>query len=578
MKKKNRKQRNKKETNISLPVKRLRSNLSQGYDNSILLSNDFISINNPTQNENLLKQAINELNRQNPHGAFEICRSILSINSNDSDALNLAGVAAFHAGLPEEALDLVQTAIFYSPINAGAHTNLGNILVYLRRYKDAREAYEKAMHLDPNYVEAFFNFGILMEIEDDLERSLTAFKKTIKLNPNHPGAWHGLGNSYKKQGRLEDSMKAYGEAIRKDPTLLKAKINLSAVFHELGDFEKAIEQCLSVLKIFPSLTEARFNLGSALQESGRYEEAISAYKSALRDDPHNAAAAINIACALQHLESFDDALVAFEKAIEIDPSFAKAHVNYADFKLHQGQTKEALCICEKFLERYPGNTAMLAFKVLVLYENREIDAVEKLLNIEKFLVSYKIKVPMGYKDLGAFNSSLVRHIKKHPSLTNSPRSHATRNGQHSGELLVEPFGPFKIFEEIILENFENYLRHFEHNICHPFFDSRPEEIRISIWGVVMNSGGHQIPHIHPSAWVSGVYYAEIPVYDRIDGGGYIEFGKPPSHFHNKICPKVTSFKPEAGLMLLFPSYFYHHTTQFETKGSRVSIAFDILAG
>ncbi|MFB3078779.1 MAG: putative 2OG-Fe(II) oxygenase [Lysobacterales bacterium] len=39
---------------------------------------------------------------------------------------------------------------------------------------------------------------------------------------------------------------------------------------------------------------------------------------------------------------------------------------------------------------------------------------------------------------------------------------------------------------------------------------------------------------------------------------------------------VKRIRPEAGLMLLFPSYFYHGTVPFDYDAQRISIAFDIL--
>ncbi len=36
------------------------------------------------------------------------------------------------------------------------------------------------------------------------------------------------------------------------------------------------------------------------------------------------------------------------------------------------------------------------------------------------------------------------------------------------------------------------------------------------------------------------------------------------------------FRPEEGLMLLFPSYFYHRSVPFEAAERRISISFDVL--
>ena len=114
---------------------------------------------------------------------------------------------------------------------------------------------------------------------------------------------------------------------------------------------------------------------------------------------------------------------------------------------------------------------------------------------------------------------------------------------------------------------------------HPFPAAAPAKLTLSVWGVVMQAAGHQIAHIHPAAWLSGVYYAKVPdVVEKGNGSeaGWIAFGRPPEHFHNRVEPEVRAIRPEPGLMVLFPSYFYHHTVPFETDETRVSIAFDLM--
>ncbi len=56
--------------------------------------------------------------------------------------------------------------------------------------------------------------------------------------------------------------------------------------------------------------------------------------------------------------------------------------------------------------------------------------------------------------------------------------------------------------------------------------------------------------------------------------GFFELGPPPEQFPLKAAPDALAIKPEEGLMILFPSYFYHRTIPFEAKERRISIAFD----
>ena len=183
-------------------------------------------------------------------------------------------------------------------------------------------------------------------------------------------------------------------------------------------------------------------------------------------------------------------------------------------------------------------------------------------------------------NLEAFNAALSEHIKSHATLTYAPQSHATRLGSHSGELLVEPKGPFSDLERLIWEGVNSYEATTGTDATHPFLRARPDSMTLSVWGVIMGTEGHQIPHIHPAAWLSGVYYAKIPdivAEDIQKQAGWIAFGSPPDHFHNRSNIKVRTIQLKPGLMLFFPSYFYHHTIPFHTDETRISIAFDLTA-
>jgi uncharacterized protein (TIGR02466 family) len=190
-----------------------------------------------------------------------------------------------------------------------------------------------------------------------------------------------------------------------------------------------------------------------------------------------------------------------------------------------------------------------------------------------------ITPPEEFGSMEDFNAALSAHVLAHPTLTNSPQSHATRKGKHSGELLTEPKGPIAALEAEILRLAAAYREESGGGDAHPFVARRPENWTLSVWGVVMQAAGHQIPHIHPAAWLSGVYYPKLPDIAGAQNGdkaGWIEFGRPPAHFHNSTAPETLSVQPEPGLMVLFPSYFYHHTVPFAASGTRISIAFDLM--
>jgi len=478
-----------------------------------------------------------------PHRAFEVCRAVLADQSDNVDALSLAGVAAYHAGLADEAFGLLTLAVDHDPTHAESWTNLGNMLVHRGETDAAIEAYQTAMAADPDYPESHFNFATLMENLGHLPQALQAYHKTLEKAADHEPARHGMGNVLKSLGRLVEAKAVYEETLERSPSQPAVRANLAAVLHELGDLDGAAAQCRRALATAPTLLEARYNLGLALQE----------------------------------LERFDEAREAYERTIAIDPDFAKPQVNLADLNLQLGDPDAALSVCDCFLSDHPGNTDLLAFKAIALGDAGRGTEAAALVDFGRLLHAVDVELPPDYRSLDAFNGALVAHLLDHPTLTPSPLSHATRDGRHSGELLSDPRGPFADFEQIVRVAADTYRTNLGRDDDHAFLAAPPERLDLSVWGVVMKSGGHQIPHIHPAAWMSGVYYAEVPDEIGEDGhAGWLEFGRPPGHFHNRTTPPLHAVRPKAGLMVLFPSYFYHHTIPFEMDQRRISIAFDLI--
>ena len=115
---------------------------------------------------------------------------------------------------------------------------------------------------------------------------------------------------------------------------------------------------------------------------------------------------------------------------------------------------------------------------------------------------------------------------------------------------------------------------------HPFVAARPPSWRLFGWGTIVREVTEaETTHLHPPAWVSGVYYPRIPdEVDEIDPdhGGWIEFGRPPSHIKHSFEPPVLNIHPREGMLILFPAYFYHRILPFRTASARMSLAFDAM--
>jgi uncharacterized protein (TIGR02466 family) len=177
------------------------------------------------------------------------------------------------------------------------------------------------------------------------------------------------------------------------------------------------------------------------------------------------------------------------------------------------------------------------------------------------------------------NEDLVREILSHPHLSPSPATNATRGGGRrltnlqalqSDHLLI-------LFEEIKQE-VERYVKKHQADPLHPVNLFKPRTWNFYSWAIVLGATAFQDWHIHPGSWLSGVYYASIPVITTRSAGcvdGSIQFGLfPPYENHPDVSQ--TSYCPESGQLLLFPAYFCHRTWPTNVDANRVSISFDLV--
>jgi uncharacterized protein (TIGR02466 family) len=104
-------------------------------------------------------------------------------------------------------------------------------------------------------------------------------------------------------------------------------------------------------------------------------------------------------------------------------------------------------------------------------------------------------------------------------------------------------------------------------------------MKLFAWMNVNPPGGFNAPHTHPGAHWSGVYYVSQPQVDQ-GTSGMIEFLDPRSDLPNwrlfkaKAFRPKRKFRPEAGEIVLFPSYLVHWVYPNETRDERVTIAFN----
>lgn len=473
-----------------------------------------------------------------------LCRRLLAADPENIGAAVLAAQLSARRGDVEAGIDLLQAALRRQPDAAPALNGLAALSLRLRRLPEAEAACRRLLAIDPDNAVAHFNLGQVADAA----------------------------------GRSADALASYRRAMAINPELAAIRLPLAVALHKLELAEEAMDAYRRVTTGGPDQALALFNLGTLHEARGELAEAATAYEAAIAIVPQETAPRLQYANVLYKLDRFGEAADAYGDLLRRQPAMTEAHGNLAKALWAQGDASGALAACDAGLRSRPGDTAILAFKAVMLRESGNPAGARALVDHERFLKPVRIGPPPEFADVTAFNAALSAFVLQHPTLVHEARNHATKDGKHTGDLLLGPKGPIAALERIVGDAVSQYLRELPADAAHPFVANRPQHWKTSIWAVVMEGQGYQVPHIHPQAWLSGVYYARVPAFMAVaaDQGGWIEFGMPLPEFGCKTRPEVRLVRPEEGLMLLFPAYFHHRTLPFQSTETRISLAFDVM--
>ncbi len=455
---------------------------------------------------------------------------------------------------------------------AVAHFNAG-------RLPQAEAVCRRLLSVDPGDADALHLLGLIADRAGHRDAGIELVGRAIAADGRNAQFYANLGLMLESAGQLDKAIEANTHAARIDPGNFAAWFNLGNEHRSRDNLDAAVEAYQTALTIRPTRFDILANLGGTLAARGDHADAVSAYRRALALAPNEAVLHSNLGNALAALGRHDEAVTAFEKATELEPDLVEALDNLAAAQLRTGDANGALAVTDRALKAAPGDRTALALRGVALDAVGDTAGRAQLLDYERFVQPVRVDCPATYESLDAFNAALVAHVTTHPTLTFEPGSKSTRGGSQSLNLLLGETGPIEHLRQAITIAVERYLETHPPGPGHPFLEKPLAGWRLNVWATVLDAQGHQLPHIHPAGWLSGVYYAQLPdamTQHRGGRAGWIEFGRAPEGFPPTPDDSVKTIEPEEGLMLLFPSYFYHRTLPFDDDTQRVSIAFDVL--
>ena len=173
-----------------------------------------------------------------------------------------------------------------APKKARGYNNLGQAYS-TRKGGDgkAKEFFEKAIALDPEYPQPYYNLGVICDGKGESEKAKAFYEKAIALDPEYLSPVNNLAILYGQQGELDRAIETLRKALKVSPLYVVGHDNLGVAYEQKGDMPQAIESFEEALRINPYYPPAYVHLGIILKKQGELEKAEVLFRKAGELDP-----------------------------------------------------------------------------------------------------------------------------------------------------------------------------------------------------------------------------------------------------------------------------------------------------
>ena len=221
------------------------------------------------------------------------------------------------------AVNAFKRAIEIDPANAFYHNSLAYALVQLQDYEGAITEYQKAIRINPDNewtsIVSQALGAIYHQVKDNMEAAILAYQTAIVLDPNNVDAYMSLGEAYQDRNDLDNAVECYCKAVQLDPNIPRVYCNLGLVLWEKGCIDEALIAYHKAVALNPKYEIAYNNLGVIyLDGLNKPEEAIIRFTLAIKNNPNYALAYYNKGRCYQEMRDKSGAAKYYQMAIDIN--------------------------------------------------------------------------------------------------------------------------------------------------------------------------------------------------------------------------------------------------------------------
>jgi Tfp pilus assembly protein PilF len=170
--------------------------------------------------------------------AERVSRQVLEVHPSAARVWYLLGTISHVQGQLGEAVAHYERALGLEPHFVEVLNNLAVTLLSLRKVDESAAYLRRALQFQPDYADAHSNLGNALQADGKLDEAEACYRHALQLKPDNPNTHHDLGNALRASGRLAEAMACYDQALRLKPDFAQVHLSRSLLRLQMGDFEQ----------------------------------------------------------------------------------------------------------------------------------------------------------------------------------------------------------------------------------------------------------------------------------------------------------------------------------------------------
>ena len=230
----------------------------------------------------------------------------------------------------------------------------------VREIGKAIENYEKAINLDPEYVEPYLGLGRIYLVEtQEFDKSLEMYEAARDLARDDPYTRTSLAYAHSVMGNYQESVNEYVAAVQLKSDDADIFLNLGYAYEKMTMDLAALNAYRRAFELAPADPRSAQQLAHLYYRCGLYDQSIAAYEKVRAYGGASSYTLKTLGFLYMKVGKLDDAETLFLTALEKEPGDFGSRANLASVYRSTGEYAKALAQYEALVETQPSNPDFL---------------------------------------------------------------------------------------------------------------------------------------------------------------------------------------------------------------------------